>query len=226
MSARKDLMIMARTRNVAALLVLGATVAACGSATTAPPNRTLYSVNQPVVQRTDFVLDLATGPEGVPETEVARLHGWFQGLQVAYGDRIAIDEAGGYGDGNVRESIAAAAARYGLLVSDQAPVTAGAVQPGSVRVVVSRTTANVPNCPNWDGGSEMGRMSATSANYGCAVNSNLAAMVADPNDLVLGQTGTGTGDPTVTSRAIRSWRDAPANDPRRLPETRTTTGGR
>jgi pilus assembly protein CpaD len=224
MIARKDMRDMARTRNIAALLVLGASVAACGSATTAPPNRTLYSVNQPVVQRTDYVLDLATGPEGVPATEIARLHGWFLGLQSASGDRIAIDSAGGYTDAAARRSIADAADRYGLLVSDDAPVTAGNVQPGSVRVVLSRTTASVPNCPNWDSG-QYGGLSATSANYGCATNSNLAAMVADPNDLVLGQAGTGTGDPGVTARAIRSWRDAQPTGSRGLPET-TTTGGR
>jgi len=213
---------MARTRNIAALLVLGASVAACGGTTT-PANRTLYSVNQPVVQRTDYVLDLATGPGGVPANEIARLHGWFQGLQVAYGDRISIDSAGGYTDAAVRDSIASAAGRYGLLVSDDAPVTAGSVQPGSVRVVVSRTTASVPGCPNWE--NQYGGLSATSPNYGCATNSNLAAMIADPNDLVLGQTGSGT-DPATTTRAIRSYRDAQPTGTRGLQEIRTNSGGR
>ncbi len=226
MSARKDSKIMVRSRNVAALLVLGATVAGCGAGTTGAPeiNRSLYSVNQPVVQRSDYVLDLATGPDGVPATEIGRLHGWFQGLQVSYGDRIAIDEAGGYGDGTVREAIAAAAGRYGLLLDDQAPLTAGEVQPGTVRVVVSRTTASVPNCPNWDNG--YGPLSATSPNFGCAVNANLAAMVADPNDLVLGQTDSGTGDPRATSRAIRSYRDAPPTGTRGLQDVRTNSGSR
>jgi len=215
---------MARTRATAALLVLGAAVSACGGTAAREANTTLYSVNQPVVQRTDYVLDLATGPDGVPANEIARLHGWFQGLQIAYGDRIAIDEAGGYGDGTVREDIAEAAGRYGLLVGDDVPVTGGEVQPGSVRVIVSRTTASVPGCPNWQGRS--GGITSTSSNYGCAINSNIAAMVADPNDLVLGQTGSGTGDPATTSRAIRSYRDAPPTGTRGLPQTPTTNGTR
>ena len=74
---------MSRIRSTAALLVLGAAVSACAGTATREANTTLYSVNQPVVQRTDYVLDLATGPEGVAATEIARLHGWFQGLQVA-----------------------------------------------------------------------------------------------------------------------------------------------
>jgi pilus assembly protein CpaD len=220
---------MARTRATAALLILGATVSACASGSTSPGsegrvvNTSLYSVNQPVVQRTDYVIDLATGPEGVSPTEIGRLHGWFEGLQIGYGDRIALDEpAGGYSDGTVREAVAEAAGRYGLLVDDRAPMTNGEVQPGTVRVVLSRTTASVPNCPNW----ERTGLSATSANYGCATNSNLAAMVADPNDLVLGQTGSGTGDPAATSRAIRSYRDAAPTGTRGLQQTTTTNGGR
>ena len=216
---------MSRTRSITALLVLGAAVSGCSATTSgggAEPNLSVYSVNQPVVQRTDFVLDLATGPEGVSPAEIGRLHGWFQGLQLAYGDRVAIDEpAGGYGDGTVREAVAEAAGRYGLLVDQGAPVTNGEVQQGTVRIVVSRTTASVPNCPNW----ERSGLSSTSANYGCATNSNLAAMIADPNDLVLGQTGSGTTDPRATSRAIRSYRDAVPTGTRGLPQT-TTTGGR
>ncbi|HZF95414.1 MAG TPA: CpaD family pilus assembly lipoprotein [Allosphingosinicella sp.] len=219
---------MARTRATAALLFLGAAVSACASGSTSPgsanrvANMSLYSVNQPVVQRTDYVIDLATGPEGVPATEIGRLHGWFEGLQIGYGDRIAVDEpAGGYSDGTVRESVAEAAGRYGLLVENGAPMTSGEVQPGTVRVVLSRTTASVPNCPNW----ERTGLSATSANYGCATNSNLAAMIADPNDLVLGQTGSGTADPAATSRAIRSYRDAAPTGTRGLQQT-PTNGGR
>ena len=102
-------------------------------------------------------------------------------------------------------------------------MTAGAIQPGTVRVVLSRTTASVPDCPNWAGRS--GSLSNTSPNYGCAINSNLAAMVADPNDLVLGQTGSGT-DPSTTSRAIRSYRDAVPTGTRGLQDSRTNTGGR
>jgi pilus assembly protein CpaD len=222
MSARKDSKTMSRNRSIAALIVLATAAGGCasGGGGGVEPNASLYSTNQPVVQRTDYVIDLATGPEGVPPTEIGRLHGWFQGLQVAYGDRIWIDEgAGGYADGTVREAIAGAASRYGLLIDDGAPVTAGAVQPGSVRIIVSRTTASVPGCPNWGGGG----LSSTSPNYGCATNSNLAAMIADPNDLVLGQTGSSM-DAATTSRAIRSYRDAPPTGTRGLQDVRTTGG--
>ncbi|MDP8994069.1 MAG: CpaD family pilus assembly protein [Pseudomonadota bacterium] len=215
---------MARKRSIAALLVLGLPIVACGPGSP-PVNTSLYSVNQPVVQRTDYVLDLATAPDGVPLSERERLDAWFRSLELGYGDRIAVDEASGYAQSEVREDIAAVAADYGLLLSEGAPMTAGAVPPGMVRVVVTRMSASVPGCPNW-GGQELGGRVQTSPNFGCAINSNLAAMVADPNDLVLGQAGAAAGDPATAARAIRSYRDAQPTGARGLPETRTSTGGR
>lgn len=72
--------------------------------------------------------------------------------------------------------------------------------------VVTADRAFVPNCPNWK---SSGRDSAamTDTNYGCAVNSNLAAMVADPLDLVRGKSGDLTDTPVVF-RAIKAWREA------------------
>jgi pilus assembly protein CpaD len=51
--------------------------------------------------------------------------------------------------------------------------------------------------------------SNTSSNYGCAVNSNLAAMVANPADLVLGRPGAETIDPATSAKAIDSYRKTP-----------------
>ena len=60
---------------------------------------------------------------------------------------------------------------------------------GPVRVVVSRTRATVPNCPNWSVPSQPNYNNRSMSNFGCAVNSNLAAMVANPEDLVHGDFG-------------------------------------
>jgi pilus assembly protein CpaD len=74
--------------------------------------------------------------------------------------------------------------------------------------VVTATQAQVPNCPNWSSG---GRDSAalTDTNYGCAINSNLAAMVADPLDLIHGKSDA-TTDTSSSGRAIKAWREAEA----------------
>jgi pilus assembly protein CpaD len=48
----------------------------------------------------------------------------------------------------------------------------------------------------------------TTSNYGCSVNANFAAMVAQPEDLVRGMPGTGVVDPATTYKAIDSYRRA------------------
>ena len=45
-------------------------------------------------------------------------------------------------------------------------------------------------------------------NFGCGVNGNLAAMVADPQDLVWGRESGGVVDSTTATRAIQSYRKA------------------
>jgi pilus assembly protein CpaD len=196
---------MDRVKSIALLAGLGAALAASSGASALPPpghgNRGLDSENQPVVQRTDYVFDLAGAYDGLPPAERERLNGWFRSLDLGYGDRISVDDP--RGAGATRRDIARVAADYGILLSDGAPITPGEIGPDSVRVIVSRSVAYVPNCPNW---APMGP-SSTSPNYGCAFNTNLAAMIADPNDLVLGEQGARTGDAAATSKAIRVYRD-------------------
>ena len=170
-------------------------------------NRGIESVHQPVVARHDYALDLQTRGDRLAPGEAQRLGGWFGSMQLAYGDRVAIDDAGGYA-GGARAEIGGVVARSGLLLSPDAPVTGAPVAPGTVRVVLSRVKASVPGCPDHsrDSGNEFD--SNTSSNYGCSINSNLAAMVADPNDLVRGQDSTTGADPRVVYRAIDAYRKA------------------
>jgi pilus assembly protein CpaD len=203
-------MIMARLNSYIALAGLAFAASACAPRTDRlgpVSNTSMYSLNQPVVQRTDYVLDLNSAGGGVPASEQQRLAHWFETLRLGYGDRVSVDESGGYSNPDARRAVAGVAADFGLLLADGAPVTAGSVQPGTVRVIVSRSSAAVPGCPNW-GDPKIGAPERMSANYGCAMNSNLAAMIADPNDLVLGQTGSSDGNSTASNKAIKAYRTA------------------
>lgn len=169
-------------------------------------NRSLESVHQPVVERTNYVLDLSTGPGGLSLPEQRRLAGWFEAMKLRYGDRISIDDP--MKSGANRAAVEAVAGRYGLLVGDQAPVTSGFVNAGSVRVVVTRSSAHVPGCPDWSAKSDTNLSNATSPGFGCASNGNLAAMVADPEHLLHGASSTGTTTVMSSTKAIESYRDA------------------
>ncbi len=150
-------------------------------------NTSMYSTNQPVVQRTNYMLDVNVGGGGVSSFERDRIAEWFDAIKLDFGDRVSLDYGNSFADGSVKASVADIAADHGVLITEAAPVTAGDVTPGTVRIVVTRSSASVPDCPNWSKTTESNYNSATSANYGCATNGNLAAMVADPEDLVRGR---------------------------------------
>ena len=201
-----------------ALLALATALAGCTHDRPTEAMRGLASVNVPVVGRSDYVFDAAAPDGSLGSAEEARLDGWFRSLQLGYGDSIYVD--GPYADG-ARADVARVAGRYGMLVSNGAPITTGEVAPGSVRVVVSRTRASVPNCPNWTVPSQPNLENATMSNFGCGLNSNMAAMVANPEDLVHGREGSGLTDSTTATRAIGVYRTAPPTGSKGLQDIST-----
>lgn len=187
-------------------------------------NHGVESVHQPVVSQTDYVFDAATSGGALAPGEDRRLAGWMSMMRIAYGDRVAIDDPAPYGT-HSRAQIAEIVAGYGLLLAADAPATQAPMTPGTIRVVLSRTTARVPGCPDWslDSGNDIS--ANTSSNYGCAANVNLAAMVANPADLVRGQTGRETNDAAASFKAIDTYRKKPATGAGALGTT-TSTGAK
>lgn len=211
-----------RTPNIGAATALGLslvlTLGGCGSLT-AKNNNMIESVHQPVVERTNYTFDVATGQGGLPLPEQRRLANWFEALDLRYGDRIAIDDP--LASSATRSAVEAVASSFGILVSDGAPVTPGYVNAGTARIVVSRSSASVPDCPVWQN-SEFSLKNNTSSNYGCAVNSNLAAMVANPEDLVKGASTRGETVMMSSNKAIDAYRQAaPTGNGTTLKETAT-----
>lgn len=193
-----------RTKTIAVLLASG--LAACTTAGQPSADRGVESVNQPVLARSTFAVDLAAPGGVLAPSEMDRLDSWFSSLDLGYGDSIYVD--GGSYAGAASEQVAQVAGKYGMMVLPAAPVTAGAVATDMVRVIVNRTRAEVPGCPNWTVPSQPSYLSRSMSNFGCAVNGNLAAMVADPQDLFHGREGTGVGDAAAASKAVDLYRRA------------------
>lgn len=187
-------------------------------------NRSLESVHQPVVSRSNYTLDLSAQGGSLPAQEQRRLAEWFQAMDLGYGDRVSLDDPSGR-NVVVKSVIEAAASRHGLLVSDVAPVTNGEIAPGTVRVVVTRSMAEVPGCPDWKSKLEMNYRNATSSNYGCAVNSNVAAMVANKEDLVRGEPGAATAPTQRSNTVIKTYREAPPTGAQGLKQSGLQSGG-
>ena len=203
-------------RSKVILIALASSLAACN--TPDLPDKGVASVNVPVVTSADYVFDAAAPDGTLAPGESERLNGWFQGLGLGYGDTIYVD--GAYSDA-VRAQVASVAGHYGMMVSDGAPVTTGAVQPGMVRVVVSRRRAEVPYCPNWSLPSQPNYDNRSMSNFGCAMNSNIAAMVANPEDLIHGREGAGTNDVDTAARAVLIYRTTPPTGTKGLQDIST-----
>ena len=196
---------IARNSKLAGALALSIGLATAGCAGM-PTNTSLYSVKQPVVERANYTLDVNTTADGLSISEQSRLNGWFETMDLRYGDRVTVEDPSN--SPAVKNAVNDLAGRYGLIVDTVAPTTAGYLQPGQARVVITRSTASVPGCPDWSTASDANYNNATSPGYGCAVNSNIAAMVANPQDLLEGQKGTGETVISTGTKAINTYREA------------------
>jgi pilus assembly protein CpaD len=198
------------------LIALGSALAACN---TIPdePSRGVASVNVPVVTAANYTFDASAPSGSLAPGEVERLDAFFRSLGLGYGDAIYVD--GVSGDA-ARAQVAQLAGRYGLFVQAGAPITAGYVQPETVRVVVSRRRASVPNCPNWSEPAHPNFHNRSLAGFGCSVNGNIAAMIADPVDLIHGRNGGGVNDNRTAARAVDMYRATPPSGTKGLAATK------
>jgi pilus assembly protein CpaD len=185
------------------ILLCALALAAC-SDPRLKPNPTVESVKQPLVHTTQLAYDVRfDGRNRLHDPQA--LDDYLASIRVAYGDRISVDDPIAPGAEARRQEVAAVVARHGLLVQATAPVSTGPVAPGTARVVVTRTRAAVPNCPDWSRPSNPESEASTSSNFGCAINGNLAEMIADPNDLLSGKAYAGA-DGDTASKAIGTHR--------------------
>ena len=204
------------------VLLASASVGACAYHPGDDPARGLEAVNAPVVARNDYVFDASAPGGSLGPAEAARLDAWFRSLDLGYGDTITLD--GAYAEA-ARADVARVAGQYGMLVTTGTPVTEGRIPDGAVRVVVSRTRADVPGCPNWSEPAQPNYNNKMMPNFGCAVNGNLAAMVANPTDLIHGREGSGVTDAATASRAVQSYRTQKPTGEQGLEQVQTKKGG-
>ena len=199
-------------RHLVAALALA--LAGCGGL---PHNATLYSPHTPEVSHTSLALDLPASADGLAPAEQQRLAAWFTTVGLRYGDQLTVADP--LERQTARDAVADVAASFGIVQigSEPSPAAngqgAGAVAAGALRVTLTRAHAHVPHCPDWSGNAASNPANATSTNHGCATYSNLAAMVANPDDLLHGATATGHTELMSAEKAIAAWRAAPPTTP-------------
>ena len=80
--------------------------------------------------------------------------------------------------------------------------------------MIERYVAAAPNCPNWSKAPGNDFDNTMHSDFGCSTASNLAAMVADPHDLVVGRNmGPAVGDAAVAGvHRYRTGKTLPVPD--------------
>jgi pilus assembly protein CpaD len=209
------------SRQILALAVLALPLAACQTDQAA--NRGMESVHQPVVSHTAFTYDVQAGPDGgLSGSEARRLDDWFASIGLGYGDQVALATDAAYLSPSLRDGIANVVGRHGILIGEDGSAVAGVAPQGSVRLIVRRATASVPGCPDWSDKPETDQQLGLSTNYGCGVNGNLAAMIANPEDLVRGQTTDSDLRTATSNRAISTYME---KKPTGSGDLKTLSGG-
>ena len=139
----------------------------------------------------------------IPPAEWASLDSFLARSDLRPGDEATILFAGGPAETQAAGDVAAHLHGSGVTLRLAADGRQG---PGGLEVVIERYVASVADCPNWTRSPSGDPSNSTSGGFGCAAQSNLAAMVVDAHDLVAGRApGPVVGDPAA--RPIGRYRE-------------------
>ena len=128
-------------------------------------------------------------------------------MRLGYGDKVTIDDPADRGD--VRDAVGRSVARYGLLLSDDRPLTNAPVGRGTVRVCGQPDEGVGSWLPRLVARTRASSMTRTPRpTMAAPPNASLAAMIANPEDLVHGHGTTGGSDPSRIAKAIDAFRKA------------------
>jgi pilus assembly protein CpaD len=179
---------IARARPILAAVGFAGALAGCLSGPNKPlePYRTTEAPNAIEVSVIHRTLAVHFDPEQTAPRpkDVEALNVLLATHDIAPGDTVRIERAASViADARAR-GLASALARQGLKATLAAP---GGAPEGELRLVVEHAVAAVPDCPNWTKPPGNDFENTLHSDFGCATAVDLAAMVADPRDLVEGR---------------------------------------
>jgi len=150
-------------------------------------NQTEWRIDRAYVRFLDRAIQPIDG-------DLGRLTRFLESRDIKETDRVQVEASGvtdpfGFGAERVR---AVTAHLRGLgydpvVVPSVRRATVNPLGVDSVRVTVGRFVAIAPDCPNWLHPSNAGSKNQKSSNYGCADKNNLATMIDQPRDLIIGR---------------------------------------
>lgn len=119
--------------------------------------------------------------------EIARLDGFLKTVKPGAGDMIVLDAAADGDNPRIAEARADSLRRHlvkaGYRVADGTTPSGAAPAANSIRLVVEHAVVRTPNCPDWSQKAWPNYNNAPTSNYGCATETALGLMIANPRDL-------------------------------------------
>ena len=179
----------------------------CGGANA--PAETGWSDPVPLKQnKVEFVtlghdVQFAGRSKTLTASEADGLFAFLKQNMVGEGDTVTVASAGTSTLAAQRQAVTLADLKRRHIRAVSATDTALAFDGVSVRV--GRTVVTAPRCPDWSKPEADNPTNSPSSNFGCATESSLALMVADPADLVRGKPG-GPADAVVLARGAEMYR--------------------
>lgn len=129
------------------------------------------------------------GKDKLSPAEQKRLADYIANEDISLYDEITV--ASGNGDANAAGLAARRAASVATYLRSfhlkSAPDSVIAAPADQVTISIARYVVVTPQCPDWRKPSEDDPSNTPSSNLGCATETNLGLMVADPRDLVVGK---------------------------------------
>ncbi len=168
-------------------------------------------------------LQFAADQTGITDAQAAELNRFLARSMAGYGDTFTIDSASDPASEDRREAIASYLRARGLEVSLQPAAFGGSVAPNAVRLILNRYVVTPPPCPDWRKPATTDFNNQVGSNFGCATETNLGLMVANPRDLVAGRS-LGPSDAAAAAKAVQNYREDKVPDPKAV-ATQSGSGG-
>jgi len=117
--------------------------------------------------------------------EYDRFDSFANSIKLGYGDEVVLRGS----TPARREAMRAYLERLAIPVTIQSESgSKDELSANAIKVVVNRYVVTPPACPNWSNFDGTQERNTPGSNYGCSVDASLGHMIANPRDLVQGQT--------------------------------------
>lgn len=125
---------------------------------------------------------------GLSAAEAGKINAFLSSIRYGYGDTVSLDMGNNQMAGVRWNAVNDHLNQSGIWLSDRAPIAGAAPRPGTAVLVVDRYVVQAPQCGDWGQLTSTNWSNAPSPQFGCSTVTLLGLMVANPRDLIQGQT--------------------------------------